>query len=419
MLHSAIYRVLYMVTQFVTSIIIANVLLPSNWGDLSLFYINAGIISLITGFGADSLIIHSLTNNKWNVGQALYFLWRLTLLQIIVFAFIELVFFFWQGSTILSLDKESNAILELLYFIGLILTEKYIGLFYSLNKAKLANIFLFVHVLIFLIVFVLINRVVNISYRIVLTAVCVQVFLQGSLLCLFFHLRVHRLIFKRIVRPIFLTSLKLSSIVMVTNCIQFIAYRVDFYLLEKYYSNYEVGIYAQANKFANLIWIVPNIFALLVTPKFTEIKKEELPILFRLASVMNVIILVITTLVTNVFYAYFLDISYKPGLKSFYIMLTGYFLFSLMIYLAAYISWLGKFHYNLIGSSFCLLVIFFFDLLFIPGWALNGAALANTLAYSLTFLLYFFILFHRSPFSIKDFFLFKKTDLLFLLKLIK
>ncbi len=419
MLQSAIYRGLYTVITFIAGIIIANILLPSDWGNLSLFIINAAIISVVTGLGVDGIMVHSLTNHKWNIKEALYFFWATAIFQIFLFLIIEGIFISVQGKTILSLDGETPVFLEAFYFVGLILTERYTSLFYSLDKSRIANILLLVQAILFFLLLLFIKKQFNISYYTILYIICLQTFIQGILLASIFHIWVQKPLYQQIPWKFFFNALKLSLVVMVTNFIQFIAYRIDFYLLKKYHSEFEVGIYAQANKFANLMWIVPGILAFLIMSKLKRIDKEKMPALFKVAIFINMLILIATIFITNIIYAYFLHPSYSLGLKPFYLMLPGYFLFSLVLYLSAYCSWLGKFQYNLLGSSICLIIILIADLILIPAYSIRGAAISNTIAYSFVFLFYLFIINRKFAYKFWKFNLPQKKDFHFLLNQLK
>jgi O-antigen/teichoic acid export membrane protein len=63
-----------------------------------------------------------------------------------------------------------------------------------------------------------------------------------------------------------------SGIVLITNIIQFIAFRADYWLISIFYDHTTVGVYAQASKFAQLLWVIPGILAGLITP---ALKKRE------------------------------------------------------------------------------------------------------------------------------------------------
>lgn len=410
---------LYLSVLFIVGVLLSNILLPANWGNLSLFIINAAILSLITGLGADSFVIHSLVNNKLTVQESLYFTWRIAFFQLFLFLVAEAVSILLTDNTILSQLSVKYLLLEIAYFIGLILTEKYMGLFYSLHKAKFFNILLLVLSFIYLALLGILNYSFDLKYVQVLYIVCFQSLAQGILLFVFFHSFVTSLSLNPVSKSIFLQSFKLSLVIMVTNIIQFIAYRIDYWILKKFHGEFEVGLYAQSNKFANLMWIVPNIVALLLMPKFKNIREQDVPVIFRGAAACNILILATTICATEIFYSFFIDQSYYESLRSFYVLLPGYFNFSIVIYFGAYFSWQGKFFYNLIASSFCLITIFMFDLLLIPKYANLGAAFSSSFAYSATLILYVVLFIYKSPYHLNNLFLPKKSDLRILYNIVK
>ncbi len=114
---------------------------------------------------------------------------------------------------------------------------------------------------------------IKVDFSTVLYFFVFQSFIQGIALVILFHFRNKAFEKARLRGKDFFSALRLSSIVMITNVIQLTAYRLDFWLLKYFYGNYEVGIYAQANKFANLIWIVPNILAQLLITRFASADK--------------------------------------------------------------------------------------------------------------------------------------------------
>jgi len=99
-------------------------------------------------------------------------------------------------------------------------------------------------------------------------------------------------------------------------------------------------------------------------------------------------------------------------------MLPGYFFCALVIYIAAYFSWEGKFIYNLVGSSICFILILIADLILIPGYGIQGAAWSNTITYSIVFVVY--LSFINKTFSVpwNEFFLLRKKDLLRIVKFV-
>jgi len=419
MLRSALYKATYTIVFFLANLLLANLILPEHFGTISLMIVNASVFYLLTNMGADSIIMHSVNSGKWNLVQATSFTANLFGVQLVFFLLLELGHINLWSSTLLV--QQNNAFLfgEILYFTGLILTEKFLLLHYAEHNAVVANRILLLTAAFYIAVLAYARLVHVASFSLLFHLFCLQSFVQGCLLLIafFWNGTVRR--FAAIGLRTLFALFKSSAVVMVTNLLQLLAYRIDFLLIKKFYSAYEVGIYAQVNKFANLMWVIPNIFAFLLMPKFRKIDAGKIPLVFRYALFSGIALLFATVIITVVFYNYFIVIAYRNGLPSFYLMLPGYFCWSIVIYFGAYFSWLGKFKYNLLVSSICFVSILLCDLLLIPKFSINGAAIANTIAYSTTLVVCMLLFSRVSGTSVIKIFHPQKDDLAFLFKLLK
>ncbi|RYF80081.1 MAG: hypothetical protein EOO03_17635, partial [Chitinophagaceae bacterium] len=268
MLASAVIRVLYLSLMFLAGLVLSNIALPEKFGTISLLVLNASLLSVITSLGADTMVMYKVSNKEWGHAKAARFTWMAIAVQVTLFFLLEIgSLLFWQ-KTLLSGEGPAFLLLDTAYFVGLLLTEKYLALLYAFHRAKMANILLACSALLYLILLLLVFYVKTVSFQIVFSVFAGQSFLQGLLLLLFFYRgpREKETAFLHLRE--FVSLVSLSSVVMITNVIQLLAYRVDFWVIQYFWDKYEVGIYAQANKFANLCWLVPNIFAQLLLPKF-------------------------------------------------------------------------------------------------------------------------------------------------------
>lgn len=384
MLRAAFYKALYTVTFFLANLVLANMLLPAKFGSISLLIVNAAIVYLVTGLGTDGLVMHLLTNKKWNLAQAVSFTRYTLLLQVLLFLLLQFVHNGIWHTTLLAQKSTGFLVSEVFYFAGLVLLEKYNVLLTAEGKGQLANLLLLANGFLYAAVLLFIKYNLLSSYDAVFYVFCLQSFLQGCTLLLAFHWKQKKGVYIRWQRQDVYGVLKMSAVVMVTNFIQFLAYRIDFLLLKHFYSDYEVGVYAQSNKFANLMWVLPNIFAFLLMPKFSQVAEDKVPLLFRYAFLSGLGLLFFTFVITKLFYSQFINAAYIGGLPAFYLMLPGYFCWSVVIYFGAYFSWRGRFYNNLIISSFCFVVILVCDLTLIPAFSIKGAAVSNTIAYTAT-----------------------------------
>ena len=397
MLKGALTRFVYTALLFLASLVLSNLALPEKFGVLSILILNASLLTIITGFGIDSMVLYKLSNKLWNVSQAFRFVWFGIFLQAIIFGFLEAASWLVFHSTLLCHATPDYFVIEACYFIGLAVVEKYLSLFYSQNQSALVNRILATVASSYLLLLILFYYFVKVDWVYILYLFAFQSIAQAFALIVRF--KPNDNIKTALQNREVFASLKISSIVMVTNVIQLLAYRLDFWLLNYFYGNYEVGIYAQANKFANFSWIVPGIVSQILIPRFASMKSSQTAEIFSIGFGFNFLIIILTTVLTWFFYFFYLNAEYQAGLTAFYMMLPGYFFWASVIYFANYFSAKGKFIFNLIGSLLCFVLVFVADLILIPRYGIQGAGMANTLAYTLVFMVYLFIFMKKESFG--------------------
>jgi O-antigen/teichoic acid export membrane protein len=207
-------------------------------------------------------------------------------------------------------------------------------------------------------------------------------------------------------KPDIKSFLNFSFIVFITNTIQFLAYRIDYWVLIYFYSTTELGIYAQANRFAQLQWVIPNVAASLIIPAIAATKPRLTDTgfltLVKLIFISGIIIAILLYMIAYLLFAYFLPIDFSPGLRALVLMLPGFYFFTLNILFAAWFAAQRKLWVNLNGSLICLVSIFIADLILIPKYSFNGAAIGNSIAYSLAAFYSLYMFLKLSSFNWKD-----------------
>jgi O-antigen/teichoic acid export membrane protein len=288
--------------MFIAGLILSNIALPERFGIISLLILNASLLSIITGLGTESIVLHKVARDKWKLLKTLQFVWYGILIQILLFLVLEFLSLHFLNRTLLSNQNVSYLAIDVFYFIGLVLSEKYMILLYSFNRTLLANIAMTLVAMAYTITLVFLYYIIKMEFVTALYCFALQSLVQGITLFVIFHLKNHSLDTERLKRSEFFAAIGLSFIVMTTNIIQLAAYRLDFWILKYFYSNYEVGLYAQANKFANLIWIIPNVLSQLLITKFSSIEKGFVPKIFSTAFYLNLMGVFFTIICKNIFF---------------------------------------------------------------------------------------------------------------------
>jgi O-antigen/teichoic acid export membrane protein len=416
MLKATFIRLVYIVILFLASLVISNIALPGKFGILSMLILNASLLLIITGFGVDSIALFKVSNNQWNISQAHRFIWKGIVLQAILFGLLELAALLIFHKTLLSNATPDYFFVDVSYFLGLAIVDKYVALYYSQHQSSKLNIILASVAFLYLLLLLLCYYVVEVEWRYVLYLFGLQNVVQALALIVGFT-PIHNEKSK-LSNNEFFRALKMSSIVMVTNVIQLLAYRVDFWMISFFYGNYDVGIYAQANKFANFAWVIPNILSQILIPRFATMKKEESSDVISAAFILNFFLVLLTFFFAHFFYFFYLDRKYREGLNAFHLMLPGYFFWGTVIYFGNYFSAKGKFLYNLLASSLCFVLIIIIDLTLIPRYGISGAAVANSITYFTVFIFYIVILVRKSSFMLNDLLVPRRKSLLNIFKLV-
>ena len=416
LLRGFIFRVIFTGISFLTGLVIAKLAGPGQFGTLSLMIVNAALIQIITGLGTDAAIVwHGIAGKNYSRNKIFSFTVITASIQLTFFYIIAILGYIFLGHSLLGGSLDLGIFFaELVFFTGLVLMEKFLSLFYSQQEARLCNkILSFASAVLFLSILViwLTNPAVIAMYPIWIYSLFV--FVPAFVLALYFIVRFNPSI-KNISQEEMRSFSSFSAIVLVTNIIQFVAFRADYWLISIYHDHSTVGIYAQASKFAQLLWIIPGILAGLIVP---ALKNEHQPLsdndfisVCRLTLFTHIIVGFALMGGAYLIYFLFLPEVYADGFIPLLIMMPGYLLFTSTTLIAAWFSANRLLLVNLLGSVICCVLIVLMDLLLIPKLSYLGAAIANLVAYSLTTVYFIYRSVTVMNISVRDFFSFKRSD---------
>lgn len=421
LLKGFIFRIIFVASGFLVSLLIAKLAGADRFGIISLMIVNAGFIQIVSGLGTDAAIVwHGISGKPGDSNKIFSFTIYATLLQLLLFGIAAFLFFKYNGTTILSREKGINIFYaELLYFSGLIVTEKYAALFYSQQMAALCNkiLALISSGLVFTLFVVLFNAPSLVVDNPV-WVISIFVFIPAMVLLFFYHGKFSPVLIK-ISRDTVNSFVSFSLIVLVTNLIQFIAFRVDFWFIDYFHGKGDVGIYAQASKFSQMLWIIPGVFAGLIIPALKNAKDKlsvaELVSICRLLFFAHIFFAVLVVAGAFLLYQFFLPEEFFNGFSALLLMMPGYIFFIITIVLAAFFSANRLLKINLLGSSLCCVLMIILDVLLIPRFSYTGAAIANLVAYTVTTIFFVAAFRKQTGLLMQDHFKLRKYDLKILL----
>lgn len=416
LLRGFIFRVIFTGIGFLLSLLIAKLAGANQFGTLSLIIVNAAFIHIITGLGTDAAIVwHGVAGTNYGRDKIFSFTVLTAAIQLLFFYIIAILGYLFLGHTLLGGSYDLKIFFaEIVYFTGLVLMDKFLSLYYSQHEAKLCNkILSVVSALIFIIVLIIgfIKPEVIASNSIWIYSSFV--FIPAFILAFFFIVKFNP-VFKNISQEEMRSFSSFSAIVLITNLVQFVAFRADYWLISIYYDHTSVGVYAQASKFAQLLWILPGVLAGLLVPALknnaNRLSDSKFISLCRLSLYIHVILSVILIIAALIIYKFYLPSIYFDGFLSLLIMIPGYLVFTITTILAAYFSANRLLKINLVGSVLCCVLMILLDLLLIPSLSYKGAAIANLIVYSITTAYFIFSSFPNSKVTFKDFFAIRKAD---------
>jgi len=416
LLRGFIFRVIFTVIGFLISMLIAKLAGASQFGTLSLIIVNAALIHIITGLGTDAAIVwHGVAGTNYDRNKIFSFTLITATIQLLFFYIIAILGYLFLGQTLLGGSLDLRVFFaEIVYFTGLVLMDKFLSLYYSQHEARLCNkILSIVSGLLFLVVLIvwLIKPIYIVDFPIWIYSLFV--FIPSFILAFFFIIKFNPA-FKNISQEEMRSFSSFSFVVLITNLIQFVAFRADYWLISIYYDHTSLGVFAQASKFVQLLWVIPSIFTGLITPALKKenekLTTEGLVSICRIMVFTHLILGFLLISLSAIIYKFFLPDVYYKGFFSLLIMLPGYLVYILNIILAAYFSANRLLWVNLYGSILCCALMLLFDFLLIPRLNYIGAGIANLLTYSITII---FIIFQAKKFikvAFKDFFIIKRSD---------
>ncbi len=164
--------------------------------------------------------------------------------------------------------------------------------------------------------------------------------------------------------------------------------RLDVFILNYFKTPYEVGIYSISTAMAELIWKIPNSIATPLFPHVARQKREEsikfTLLITRFTFFLIVIVAIFMAWIGKPFILIVFGKNFIPSFSPFLWLLPGVIFLSIGRVLSAFFHGINKPEY---GSFFTIISVTFtviLDFLLIPLYGAKGAAIASTIAYSVS-----------------------------------
>lgn len=414
MASSSIYRILNIAATFVLTILMSRLMDTGGYGLFTLIIVNITVYNLVSGLGCEAGITYHGAVRTLNTGKLVSIILIILLFQLSLYFIIDFSYHTFYHRRLFNMHYSWPVVLM---FLNIAVTDKYNALFYSNHQYVLYNKVIFFLSMIFIAVF----GWLFFFYPHFDTEIYLQVYafigvIQVVTLIWIYHKTTHqKFAFTFPLNREWKLFFTYSLITVVTNFIQFLAYRIDYWMISYYFSgNKQLGIYSVAVKLVQLFWLLPVLFGGILFPGTAGQQREfnipKMLSLIRVMNTLNVIAAVASFFIISWAIPVFFGREYADGISPFRWLLPGILLFCNTTVLAAYFAGINRIRINLRGSIFCFLVILIFDFLLIPKYGINGAALASSVGYGLTGIYYVYRFIKIVKVNLKDLFIITPGD---------
>ncbi len=394
-----VYRTLNITVVFVITMLLSRLAGVAGYGLLSLLIANASLLNLLSAFGADAGLTFTVASGRLTSGKLIVFLGGILFLQIAAAMIVEAVSWYISGH--LFLFKTGNLQywwLGLVFLLAISLIEKYTALLNGKQLFTLCNKTVLISNLFILIVFtVLYFYIKEKSALFYITIYVLLNLVQAVFLIIAWHVAGNNpLSFEKPQKKDVTLFFSYSLFAFLINIIQFLAYRVDYWLLDYYKGVEELGWYSLAVRLAQLFWILPLLFASIIFPsvagKTGHYDTTRMLALIRGMNWLNIVAGLVLFFIAPFLIPFLFGSDYQNSILLLQILLPGVLLFCMATIIAASFAGQQKLKINLYGSVLCLVTILVLDLLLIPSMGMKGAAIASSIGYGIS-ALYFVIVY--------------------------
>lgn len=385
-----IFRSLNIACTVLITFLLTRAMGATGFGALSLLIANAALLNLLTGFGADSGITYHYSSSSLTRPALVNIAYVIIFLQLLTLLVIQGCYHFYTGKFLLAEGEASIELMMygLIYFASVITIDKYQAFFNAAHQYNRPVRIIFTVNLLSIIVYAFcyfwLKGVATNTFALIFIFASA---LQAVLMASSFHFYTKQPLRFTPVRGFeWRLFFSYSFVVLITNVIQFLAYRIDYWLIDYYKGTQQLGYYSLAVRLGQMLWFLPLLMAGILFPRIAGSAGEEEEAkwlsLVRISNTVFFFGAVIAAVVSAPVIPLLAGEKFDESVLPFICLLPGLLFFCFNIIFAAWFAGKGMLKINLYGSSLCLILVLILDLLLIPKFGIKGAAIASSIAYA-------------------------------------
>jgi stage V sporulation protein B len=417
-----ISQIVNLFTSFIISVLLARVLGPEGRGDYILVLTSAGFLVQFFTFGIESSITHFVASGRIQLSKLLYSIFVfICFLGILILVGTILISFYTSGIFIPSQNVNYYIILVFLVLFTF-LENVFISILNGIKAFRAV---------------ILVSMSLNIL--VLIAALVFFVFYQGGkelvIPLLYATTAIHLLItltyiwcytrfstakpgnelLKKGEMKLFFTY---SLISFVGSVLQYLNYKMDFWVINYYWGSSSLGIYSLAATLSQLLWILPQSVATIMFPMSSYYNRSELPIisekLLRISIFITLLIVIPLAVLAPFFIPLLFGKEFVAAAFYFQLFLIGVFPFIIIKILASVFAGTGKVRYNLVASILGFVTGATAYLILIPSMGLTGGVIGSIISYIMATAVGIYFYKKEFPASFYNMLIIKRSDLEYL-----
>lgn len=191
-------------------------------------------------------------------------------------------------------------------------------------------------------------------------------------------------------------------------------FKADIFLIKYFLDNVQVGYYSLGVSLGEKIWLVPEAIGLVLFSKVSNIEKDEAnsltPKLCRITLLFSALSAVFLFLIGHWVIVFLYGIPFEPSVVPFKILLPGIVIMTLFLLVHSDLTGRGKAKITLMVFSFALFLNVLLNIILIPKFGINGAAIASSVSYTIGAIWLCFFFAQETGLGVSDILFFKRKD---------
>ena len=180
--------------------------------------------------------------------------------------------------------------------------------------------------------------------------------------------------------------LRYGSYVQVANIVQFMNYRLSYFIIDFYAGKAMLGIYTVGVQLAEGLWLIGNSLSLVQYSKISNSKDPHFAKIFsiqllKVSTLATLLLIIPVYVLPTIFFQFVFGSDFNQVKEVFIFMSPGILSIAGSLMFSHYFSGLGKHYLNTIASTIGLVFTFIAGFILIPRIGLYGAAITASISY--------------------------------------